>query len=117
MQETFTQEDKIPIIVGVTGHRKLLPEDIPRLKEEVKAALLEIGAMCKNTPVVMLNAFAEGADTLCAEVAIELGIKIYALLPCRAEAQGVATLWRPARVPSNLPKERQIPRINLNPPM
>lgn len=85
MQETFTQEDKIPIIVGVTGHRKLLPEDIPRLKEEVKAALLEIGAMCKNTPVVMLNAFAEGADTLCAEVAIELGIKIYALLPCPAE--------------------------------
>ena len=85
MQETFTQEDKIPIIVGVTGHRKLLPEDIPRLKEEVKAALLEIKAMCKNTPVVMLNAFAEGADTLCAEVAIELGIKIYALLPCPAE--------------------------------
>ena len=58
MQETFTQEDKIPIIVGVTGHRKLLPEDIPCLKEEVQAALLDIMAMCNTTPVVMLKAFA-----------------------------------------------------------
>ena len=49
MQETFTQEDKIPIIVGVTGHRKLLPEDIPRLKEErhqnLRAAALPRGAL------------------------------------------------------------------------
>ncbi len=74
--------EKIPVVVGVTGHRDLYPEDIPALKEEVKKDLLKIKQMCGDTPVVMLNALAEGADMLCAEVAVEAGIPLYVVMPC-----------------------------------
>ena len=86
------QAKKIPIVVGVTGHRNLVDEDKPKIRELVRANLKKIQNMCKakgkhggETPVIMLNAFAQGADMLCAEVAFELGIDVYAVLPCRKE--------------------------------
>ena len=76
----------IPIVVGVTGHRDLVEEDIAEIKNCVEEALAEIRGQCNNdTPVIMLNAFAEGADILCAEVAFAMGIDVYALLPCPPE--------------------------------
>ena len=85
-------QEKIPVVVGVTGHRNIVEEDKPALKEQVIAALKEIQALCKSkvkggedTPVVMLNAFAEGADILCAEAAFELGIDVYAVFPCEVQ--------------------------------
>lgn len=85
-------QEKIPIVVGVTGHRGIVEEDKPALKEQVIAALKEIQALCKSkvkggedTPVVMLNAFAEGADILSAEAAFELGIDVYAVFPCEVQ--------------------------------
>ena len=87
-----TSVDKIPIIVGVTGHRNIVEEDMPKLKQQVIASLQNIQGLCKckekgreDTPVIMLNAFAQGADTLCAEAAFELGIHVYAVLPCSIE--------------------------------
>ena len=80
------KETMIPIVVGVTGHRNLVEEDIPAIKNCVKEALTEIRSQCNHdTPVIMLNAFAEGADILCAEVAFAMGIDVYALLPCPLE--------------------------------
>ena len=83
----MSQKEKIPIIVGVTGHRNIVNEDKPAIKALVTESLKEIQALCRekggeDMPVVMLNAFAEGADMLCAEAAFELGIDVYALLPC-----------------------------------
>lgn len=81
------QEDKIPVVVGVTGHRWIVQEDEAVLRAEVKRALAAIVRACgEDTPVVMLNGLAEGADLLCAEVAMEMGIPLYAVLP-RAEAE------------------------------
>lgn len=80
------QNDKIPVIVGVTGHRDIVEDDYPMLKAAVADTLEEILAMCgQGTPVIMLNAFAEGADMLCAEVAFEMGMDVYAMLPCPPE--------------------------------
>ena len=81
---------KIPVIVGVTGHRNIVEEDKPKIKECVIDSLKEIQELCKSddgndTPVIMLNAFAQGADMLCAEAAFELGIGVCALLPCEEE--------------------------------
>lgn len=85
-------ENKIPIIVGVTGHRNIVEEDKPAIKAQVVESLKEIQNLCKSkkkgeddTPVIMLNAFAQGADMLCAEAAFELGIDVYAVLPCEKE--------------------------------
>ncbi len=86
------QNDKIPIVVGVTGHRNIVDEDKPAIKTQIAKSLKEIQNLCKNgkkggenTPIIMLNAFAQGADMLCAEAAFELGIEVYAVLPCKEE--------------------------------
>ena len=86
------QANKIPIVIGVTGHRYLADEDKPAIYDCVKQSLEGIRSLCKSntpngedTPIVMLNAFAQGADMLCAEAAFELGIDVYALLPCPKE--------------------------------
>ena len=85
-------DKKIPIIVGVTGHRNIVEEDKPLIKSKVIESLKEIRNACRSkrkgeadTPVIMLNAFAQGADMLCAEAAFELGIDVYAVLPCEKE--------------------------------
>lgn len=84
--------DKIPIVVGVTGHRNIVEEDKAKIKEQVIESFKEIQSFCgskkkgkEDTPVIMLNALAQGADMLCAEVAFDLGIKVYAVLPCDKE--------------------------------
>lgn len=83
---------KIPVVIGITGHRNLVEEDKPTLKARVIESLKEIQKHCKSkekggedTPIVMLNGFAQGADMLCAEAAFELGIDVYAVLPCEKE--------------------------------
>ena len=83
--------ERIPVVIGVTGHRNIDERDKDELKREVAAALSEIRSACSggsgegNTPVIMLNAFAQGADMLCAEVAFGMGIAVYAVLPCSEE--------------------------------
>ena len=80
-------DGKIPIVVGVAGHRDIDDGDHEKHKCEVAVALAEIRALCtdnkggQSTPIIMLNAFAQGADVLCAEVALEMGIDVYAVLP------------------------------------
>ncbi|MCM1546606.1 MAG: DUF4231 domain-containing protein [Clostridiales bacterium] len=82
--------NKIPVVVGVTGHRNIVEEDKPAIKAQVIESLNEIKSLCKgkdgaDTPVIMLNAFAQGADMLCAEAALGMGIDVYAVLPCEEE--------------------------------
>lgn len=84
--------DAVPIVIGVTGHRDIFcgtgnySEDREEIKAQVKAGIEDIKSLCdENTPVIMLNALAQGADMLCAEVAFECGIPVYAVLPCEKE--------------------------------
>lgn len=78
-------------IVGVTGHRNLVLEDRVATMARITEILKEIISLAKGVgedggiPVVMLNAFAQGADMLCAEAAFALGINVYAVLPCALE--------------------------------
>ena len=74
-------EGKIPVIVGITGHRNLRSEDKSALLKAVKAELEKIQKLCPKSPVVMLTSLAEGADTLCADAAVELNIPVFAALP------------------------------------
>ncbi len=72
---------KIPIIVGVTGHRAIREEDIPAIKNAVKSELRKLSELCPNSEIVMLNSLAEGGDLLCADTAEELGLPLIAVLP------------------------------------
>ncbi len=74
-------QNKIPIVVGVTGHRDIEAAETARLKETVKNRLRIIKNTYFNSPVIMLNSCAAGADILCAEAAIEENIPLICALP------------------------------------
>lgn len=71
----------IPIIFAVTGHRDLCDENIEPLKEKVTQLFTEHKTQFPNTDLVLLSALAEGADMLVAEVAQALNIKVNVVLP------------------------------------
>lgn len=73
--------ERIPLTIGVTGHRSIRPEDGPALLAGIKQALEQLRQRYPQSPLVMLNSLAEGADRLCAQAALELGIPLVAALP------------------------------------
>lgn len=82
--------DKIPIVLGVTGHRNIVKDDYADIAAQTEKAMAEIQSLCKsnkgdNTPLVLLTGLAQGADMLVCDVAIKLGIQYIAVLPCELE--------------------------------
>ncbi len=71
----------IPVLVGVTAHRKIREEDRAAIYGAVKAELQKLQAVCPHSRIVMLTSLAEGGDLLCAEAAEELNIPLIAALP------------------------------------
>ena len=78
--------DAIPIVVGVTGHRDIPSEKRDILNAAVEKTLLSLRQSCPHSEIVMLNSLAEGADQLCAEVALRLSVPLIAVLPMEREA-------------------------------
>ncbi len=77
----MTGLNKIPLLVGVTGHINLREADRDILYRAVTDELKKLQETCPHTPMRMLNSLAAGADLLFADVAEELGIPITAILP------------------------------------
>jgi hypothetical protein len=71
----------LPIIVGVTGHRDLRPEDVPALTEAVRGIFEQFRGKYPSTPLVLLTALACGADQLVARVAKSIGIAYRVPMP------------------------------------
>lgn len=73
----------VPLLVAATGHKNLLPQETAGIREIVrenmKSLISDLGM--KPAEVRVLTGLAEGADTLVAEVALECGIPIVAVLP------------------------------------
>ena len=89
------EQFKIPFLVGVTGHRDLLPAELPVIRAAVEELLRALRDAAPDVQIVLLSSMAEGADLLAAEVACELGLQLRALLPysaarCRADLQSDA---------------------------
>ena len=74
-------EARIPIVVGVTGHRAIREQDRPAITAAVTAELEKLRALCPHSPLVMLSSLAEGGDLLCADAAEALDIPILAVFP------------------------------------
>src|SRR5882672_3617359 len=77
--------DRLPLVVGITGHRDLRDQDVPRLEQEVAAVIAGLRRDYldndKEMPIIVLSALAEGADRLAARVALAQGAQLIAPLP------------------------------------
>src|SRR5262249_21114222 len=79
--------DRLPLVIGVTGHRDLREEDVPRLEREIAGiiARLRRDYLDAETPIVVLSALAEGADRLVARGTLAHGAYLIAPLPMPLE--------------------------------
>ena len=77
----MNESGRIPVIVGVTGHRDLREEDIEILKNSVRGELEALQRRCPHSSLVVMTSLAEGADQLCAEVALDMGLELITILP------------------------------------
>lgn len=76
--------DRLPLVIGVTGHRDLRDRDVPRLEQEVAAIIAQLRQdylAGGDTPIIVLSALAEGADRLVARVALKQDAQLIAPLP------------------------------------
>ena len=71
----------VPLIVAVTGHRNLVPAEIPTIRKHVRDFLNELCEKYPDRGVSVMSSLAEGADQIVAEEAVTLRIPLIAALP------------------------------------
>lgn len=71
----------VPLVVAVTGHRDLLPEETDELRKRVHEFFLDLIRRYPDRQLRLLSPLAEGADSVAAEVALDLGIDLVVPLP------------------------------------
>jgi hypothetical protein len=76
---------RLPLVIGVSGHRDLREQDIRLLEQAVGEVIdgLRSDYLCGDveTPLILLSSLAEGADQLVARVAVKRNVKLIAPLP------------------------------------
>jgi len=82
---TGAPKGPLPLVLGITGHRDLRPEDGPALAAGVRGIFEELRVRYKATSLVLLSSLAEGADRLAARVALGLGARLVVPLPMDRE--------------------------------
>jgi hypothetical protein len=77
--------DRLPLVIGITGHRDLRDQDVPTLEREIAAIIARLRHDYLHgdgeTPVIVLSSLAEGADRLAARVALTQGARLVAPMP------------------------------------
>ena len=81
----MSTQERIPVVVGITGHRNIRNEDRDVLYGAVLAELTALQSRCPHSQIIMLNSLAEGADQLCAEAAAACSIPLIVPLPMERE--------------------------------
>lgn len=70
-----------PLIIGVTSHRNLVPEETEALRTLVRSFLARLQHDYPRLPLTVVSALAAGGDQLVAEEALALGARLVAPLP------------------------------------
>src|ERR1017187_4987039 len=52
----------LPIVIGITGHRDLRPEDVPKIEEVLREQYKLVQQHYPSTSLILLSALADGAD-------------------------------------------------------
>ena len=68
-------------VFGVSGHRDLVPEDLPELREQLREIFRRYMKSQPNASFELLTPLAEGADRIAAHEALAAGIKLVVPMP------------------------------------
>lgn len=77
---------RIPIVVGVTGHRSLRAADHDEIGARTRLVLARLKREAPDSPIVLLTSLAEGADRVVTRIALGEGVRIIAVLPLAQES-------------------------------
>jgi hypothetical protein len=66
----------VPFIVAVTGHRDLVPDEIPIIRSRVRDCLFSLRYEYPSRIIVVMSSLADGADRIVAEEALQLGMPL-----------------------------------------
>ena len=69
------------LTIGVTGHRDLLADEVPALREKVRDFFIQLQGDYHDLERQLITPLAEGSDRLVADVALELGCNLIVPLP------------------------------------
>ncbi len=70
-----------PIVFGVSGHRDLVPTDLPELQKQICTVFDRFRLAYPDASFELLSPLAEGADRVVAEVALASGIRVGVPMP------------------------------------
>ncbi len=81
--DTSVNKDRsaLPLVIAVTGHRDLVPDEIPAIRRLVKDLFIDLARKYGDHTLRVMSALAEGADRLVAEEALALGLELVVPLP------------------------------------
>lgn len=85
-EDDGSRDNLIPLVIGVTGHRDLRPDETDELRALIAELFASLRKRFPHTPLLLMTALAEGADRLAAHAAIEAGVDVRAVLPMPAES-------------------------------
>ena len=77
----MTAPFNIPFLLGIAGHRDLVADEVPMIRGYLTRLFGRLKNEYPEVPLSLLCSMADGADLLAADVALDLGISIVALLP------------------------------------
>jgi len=92
-----TRSFSVPLVVAVTGHRDLLPAELPRIRERVRAFLCQLRDAYPDRSIAVMCALAEGADRVVAEagdVLCGIGQTVPELVFGHAARDALTAVWR-----------------------
>ncbi len=81
----------VPLVLGVTGHREIRPQDAPALRRALGEILRDLKERYPHSPLRVLSSLAPGADQLVAEEAHAAGAEVAAPLPFLADVYAEST--------------------------
>lgn len=73
--------DSDRFVFGISGHRDLVPADLPDLRQQLREIFSRAISRRPNTAFELLTPLAEGADRIAAQEALALGIRLVVPLP------------------------------------
>ncbi|MEM1081503.1 MAG: hypothetical protein AAGH65_07960, partial [Pseudomonadota bacterium] len=86
MNNAVSATHSLPLVVAVTGHRDLVDVEVEGIRSAIQQLFECLIRDYPDRELQLLTPLAEGADQLAAEVALELGCSVIALLPMSVAA-------------------------------